>query len=182
MIPPESSPPGWIGPALSPFPPRTDAPVPSLSSRSFVKDSLQPTPRSPELYAARQVWPLQYLGEGKDHLSHSAGKTLPNAAQDTIFVAFFATGACLWLILIWCSPGYPGPFLQKIGWPLEYTGAWGFSFPGSGLLSSLCWTLRNSRETTFPACWDLCSSILLVLATLSSCVLLANFQSVHQIP
>lgn len=71
-------------------------------------------------------------------LSHSAGRTLPNAAQDTILVAFFGARACLWLVLIWCSPGHPGPFLQKIGWSLEYTGAWDFSFPGSGLFSSPC--------------------------------------------
>lgn len=47
--------------------------------------------------------------------SHSAGKTLPNAAQNAIFVAFFATSTGLWFILIWCSSGQPAVFLHKIG-------------------------------------------------------------------
>lgn len=41
---------------------------------------------SPELVTVLQVWPLQSCVEGKDHIFGPSGNTLPNAAQDTMYL------------------------------------------------------------------------------------------------
>lgn len=94
-----------------------------------------------------QVWPYWYWAEGKDQLPWPAGSGPPNAAQDALCVTASQ------------SAGYPsgpsGLFLQNCcpaGETSAYTSAWGWSLPGAGFCSSLCWTCWCSCWSIFSVC------------------------------
>lgn len=57
---------------------------------------------------------------------------------------------------IWCSAGFPGPFLQSL-FPAEHSPTcictWNCSIPCAGFCTSHWWTSQGSWQPIYPACW-----------------------------
>ena len=122
------------------------APSPLSSLRPFTELS----PVSPHLsftgepstWSSIQVWPDQWWAEGKNHL--------PQPAGNPFLMSFRGSWPSLWH---GCIPGSqsasclqrppPGPLLQTClpaGHLPVCTDSEGYSSPGTGLCTSLCWT------------------------------------------